>query len=446
VSEFSHLPALDEALLSRWIEPLARNWPADLFFEWRSEWHFRVEDGQADSVRLSLESGVAARARREGRSVLAAMPSADEAGARDAVRRLADRLPSAYIPKNAEPEESDGPALADASKWSRRLTGVLARGVAGRAHRFEIRRRTFARAILRPGSPLARYERTLLSVTGEIEQTGRGRGYWQTVVIHAPEADREDYAEVFERLRTASAGSREVPPPAASLPVLLDGGSAAFFFHEVLSHPLEADSPASKLFGLSRAHVAPRAIEVTDEPSRLDLFGGYPFDDEGTPARRTPLLSAGHLAGSLRDQRHSDTLHPSTGNGRRAGFADHAAPRGANVVVAGGSASDEEMMHRAGNGIRIERFDGGSVDPASGLFRLRFPEAQSLSRGRPAQALGPGFLEGEILESLSSIDESVGNRVSRCRELGWCSRDGKVVPAGGEAPAVLLKQARISPL
>ena len=446
MSEFTHLPALDVALLSRWIEPLARSAPADLFFEWRSECHLRVEDGQVDSARLSFESGVAARARRDGRSVLASSPRADEAGAREAVRRLADRLPSDSIPRTAEPESADGPRPVDSSRWSRRLLGVLSRGAAGRAHRFEVRRRSFVRAILRPGQPLGSFERTLLSITGEIESSARGRESRQTVTIHVPEADREDYSEVFERLRALSSGGRTVPPPAASLPVLLDSGSAAFFFHEVLSHPLEADSPASKLFGLSRAHVAPRAIEVTDEPSRLDLFGGYPFDDEGTMSRRTPLLSAGHLAGSLRDRRHSDSLHPSTGNGRRAGFADHAAPRGANLVVAGGSASDEEMMHRTGNGIRIERFDGGSVDPASGLFRLRFPEAQSLSRGRPAQLLGPGFLEGEILESLAALDESVGNRIAPCRELGWCSRDGKVVPAGGEAPAVLLKQIRISPL
>ena len=441
------MPELDEALLSRWIEPLARAAPADLFFEWRSEWHLRLEDGEVTSTQATLDSGVAARARREGRSVLAAAPGADESGAREAVRRLASRLPSAYVPRTAEADDRDSPGLSDPSRWYRRLVGVITRGAAGRPHGIDIRRRTFARAILTPGAPLARYERTLLSITGEIDLPARGRrAERQSIVLHVPEADREDYSEIYERLRNAPARAREVPPPAATLPVLLDSGSAAFFFHEVLSHPLEADSPASKLFGLARARVAPRAIEVTDEPSRLDLFGGYPFDDEGTVARRTPLLSAGHLAGSLRDRTHADTLHPSTGNGRRAGYSDFAAPRGANIVVAGGSASEEEMMHRTGNGIRIERFDGGSVDPASGLFRLRFPEAHTLSRGRPAQALGPGFLEGEILECLSALDESVGNRVFPCRELGWCSRDGKVLPAGGEAPAVLLKHARIGPL
>ena len=189
----------------------------------------------------------------------------------------------------------------------------------------------------------------------------------------------------------------------------------------------------------------PREIEVTDEPSRLDLFGGYPVDDEGVPARRTHLVNAGHLASLLRDRVRSDSLHPSTGNGRRASPFDHAAPRGSNIVVGSGGASDGEMLHRLANGIRIEELVGGSVDPASGEFRLRFAAAQSIQRGRPGQSLGPGVVHGDILDALGQIDPLLGVRVKPCRQLAWCAREGKVLPIGGEAPAMIVRRLQVAP-
>jgi TldD protein len=163
------------------------------------------------------------------------------------------------------------------------------------------------------------------------------------------------------------------------------------------------------------------------------------------PARKTVLLSAGHLGGPLRDRLRADPLHPSTGNGRRSSPFEHAAPRGSNLVVGPGGASEEEMLHRLGAGIRVEEFDGGSVDLASGRFRLRFPAAQSVQRGRLGQLLGPGHLEGDIVESLAAVDSLLGSRAKACRQLAWCAREGKVLPVGGEAPAVIVRRLQVSP-
>jgi predicted Zn-dependent protease len=440
-------PRLDLPLLSRWIEPLAREGLADLFFEWRSELHLSLSDGAIGGSAFTLESAVSARARRGDRIVLTASPRADETGAREAVRRLAGMVSSSQFPKNVEADSGAVHAETDdPSRWTKKVSGLITRAFESRPHRVEIRRRQATRLVVPAARPAHQHERRRLSLHGDFLADTRGGPRWRAFNFHLPESDDGAFEELRARLRSlAGGGAGPLAPTAGLADVMLDNGSAAFFFHEVLSHPMEADAPASRLSNLVKARLCPREIEVADEPARLDLFGGYPVDDEGIPARRTPLLSAGHLAGPLRDRLRADPLHPSTGNGRRPSPFEHAAPRGSNLVVGPGGASEEEMLHRLATGIRIEEFEGGSVDPASGRFRLRFPAAQAVHRGRLGQTLGPGHLEGEIVEALAAVDSLLGSRAKPCRQLAWCAREGKVLPVGGEAPSVIVRRLQVSP-
>ena len=439
--------ALDFAQLARWIEPLSRDGFADLFFEWKKELRVSWIDGKLTAPILVAESGVSARGRRGDRLVLAASSRADEAGAREVVRRLAGHLSSSAFPKSAEREPEDpSEEFPDSAAWVRKLGSLFSRAFASEGHRVEVRRLRSSRAIVgSPGGP-HQFSRGRVSVNGKVLADTRGGPKWRGFNFHLPEADDGAFGELGQRLRNLSSpGGAAVAPAEGASDVLFDNGSAAFFFHEVLSHPLEADAPASRLTNLLKARVCPREIEVSDEPARLDLFGGYPVDDEGVPARRTHLVNAGHLVSLLRDRVRSDALHPSTGNGRRAGPFDHGAPRGSNIVLGSGGASEGEMLHRLANGIRIEELVGGSVDPASGEFRLRFSSAQSIQRGRPGPSLGPGIVHGDILDALGQIDPLLGVRVKPCRQLAWCAREGKVLPVGGEAPAMIVRKLRVGP-
>lgn len=406
-----------------------------------------MRDGAVGGSSVSIEGAVAARARRGNRILLTASPRADEAGARDAVRRLAGMLSSSHFPKSGEPAVAEPELeIEDPSRWTKKVTGVIARAFENRPHRVEIRRRHATRLVVPAGRAPHQHDRPRLSLHGEFLADTRGGPRWRAFNFHLAEADDGAFEELRVRLRgIAATAPGTVAPTAGATDVILENGSAAFFFHEVLSHPMEADAAVSRLANLVKARLCPREVEVSDEPSRLDLFGGYPVDDEGVPGRRTALLSAGHLAGPLRDRLRADPLHPSTGNGRRPSAFDHAAPRGSNLVVGPGGASEEEMLHRLGTGIRLEEFDGGSVDLASGRFRLRFPAAQAVQRGRIGQSLGPGHLEGEVVEALAAVDSLLGSRVKACRQLAWCSREGKILPVGGEAPAVIVRKLQVTP-
>jgi predicted Zn-dependent protease len=218
---------------------------------------------------------------------------------------------------------------------------------------------------------------------------------------------------------------------------VLAGGCAAVLFHEILSHPLEAgcDSP---LASLEQARVAIPELDVRDDATRLDLFGGYERDDEGVSPRPVKLLDCGRLAGRLTDRAHA-AGGASNGHGRRAGASDPPLVRGANVVVAGGQTNTDEMSRRIGSGLWITDLIRGSVEPASGRFRLHFPRARRVRRGRMADECGPGLVAGDILTALKAVEPGLGRDVRIYRALGWCARDGQVVPVQGAAPDVLLR-------
>jgi predicted Zn-dependent protease len=115
-------------------------------------------------------------------------------------------------------------------------------------------------------------------------------------------------------------------------------------------------------------------------------------------------------------------------------------------VVAPGHASAEEIARRLDHGLWIEQLTAASVELSSGQFRLRFPRARRVRRGRLADECGPGLLAGEILPALAAIEAGVGREVQPCRGLGWCARDGVVVPVGGAAPDLLLRRQRVRSL
>ena len=166
---------------------------------------------------------------------------------------------------------------------------------------------------------------------------------------------------------------------------------------------------------------------------------------EGTRPRPVKLLDGGRVAGRLTDRAHG-ARPPSNGHARRAGPGDLPLPRGANVVVASGHATTDEMARRLSSGLWIEELDGGSIELASGRFRLKFPRARRVRRGRLADECGPGLLAGDVLSALKAIDGGLGHDVHVYRALGFCARSGQVVPVQGASPDVLVRRLAVRSL
>lgn len=435
---------LDPLRVAAWIDSLLKRPDeiADIFLETRRELELEWRDGEITSARVACERGAAARWRGKTQESVASVSGNDESAAREAVRGLQMALGRPPLPvKQGRDRENavEDDAFLDGERWTRRLSTLFARHAP--RHRFRWLLTETVRQVVPSRLSAVSSSRRLISLEGRLTAASRRGDEIRGFSFHAPDAEG-----VFDELRGAlsmAAAPRDapVPCPEGENDVVLADGCAAVLFHEILSHPLESEVE-SPLTGLEQARVAVPELEVRDDATRLDLFGGYESDDEGVRPKPVKLLDAGRIAGRLTDRARAAPA-ASNGHARRAGPADPPLVRGSNVLVAGGHATAEEMARRLSNGIWIEQFEGGFVELASGQFRLRFPRARRVRRGRLSDEIGPGVLAGEILPVLKSIESGLGREVRVNRSLGWCSRGGHVVPIQGAAPDVLLRRVSL---
>ena len=435
---------IDDAGVARLLDPLAsdRGDVAEVFVETRRRTAVDWVDGEPGDVRVAIEAGVSARLRRGGRERLSFVSGAGEAEIHETIRALKSSTGKAPAPTRPAPPPPPFEAEPDPAveRWIRRLGPIFARHAA--RGRLTWTLAAIDRRVIASGLPPARSTRRLFSLEGSFTAASRRGDETRVFSFHAPEADAT--ADELKLALSAASAPRERPVPfgEARADVLFSGGTAAVLFHEILSHALEADAEESPLSRLTEARLSVPDLDVRDDPARLDLFGGYERDDEGTRPRAVKLLDSGRLGGMLSD-RSRGGARGSTGHGRRAGPADSPLPRGSNTVVSGGQATTEEMLRRLANGLWIDEIASGSVELASGLWMMRYPHARRVRRGRFADEVGPGILAAEILATLSAVEPVVGREVRPCRSLGWCSRSGQVVPVQGAAPDVLVRRLSV---
>ncbi len=441
----------DDAAVARWLEPLSSRSGelAEVFGERRREVALAWTDGHIGDVRVRREDGVSARWRFGKDERLAFVPGSGESSVREAVRALRTLSGREPLPirgsRAARPgDDDDGGGWADLQRWTRRLTGILGRHAP--RHRLLFRVREFERRIVASGLPAAVSRRRLVSVEGVLTAASRHGDEERPIAFHAPDA--EGTADELKGLLVAATAPRERPiaPGEGESDVVLAAGCAAVLFHEILGHALEADAALSPLSAPLRddVRVAVAELDVVDDPRRLDLFGGYERDDEGVAPRPVKLLHSGRVGSRLSDRFHARAS--SSGHGRRAGPAEAPMPRCSNVVVPAGSANSDEIARRLNDGLWIEEFRGGSAQVAAGTFRLPFTRARRLRRGRFTEEIGPGVLAGRTLEALKGVEAVLGREARACRSLGWCARDGQVVPVQGEAPDVLIRGLSVRPV
>lgn len=433
---------IEDGAIARWLDPLTltRGDSAEVFVETRRTTVVEWRDALPGEPRVSVEAGVSARHRRGGRERLVFVSGVAERSIREAIRILQNPSGRPAPPAEGRVERPDPEPDSSAERWTRRLAPVLERHAS--RHRFRWTLDEITRRVVPSGSPPSRSARRLLSLEGTFTAASRRGDETRSFSFHAPEADGT--ADELRQALTRAAVARERPIPAgeAGGDVLFAAGTAAFLFHEILSHALEAGADESPLSLLAAARVSVPDLDVRDDPTRLDLFGGYERDDEGARPRAVKLLDAGRVGGRLTDHAHAEA-RGSSGHGRRAGPADLPLARGSNTLVTAGSGTSEEMMRRLGNGLWVDAVDSGAVELSSGRFRLAFPRARRIRRGRLAEEIGPGLISGEILAALSAVEPVIGREVHVSRSLGWCSRAGQVVPVQGEAPDVIVRRLAV---
>ena len=164
-------------------------------------------------------------------------------------------------------------------------------------------------------------------------------------------------------------------PATERLPIVLDPWAAASFLG-VLSSALSAEEVQkgrSLLAGLLGQTVASDAFTLVDDGRIPEGPATAPFDDEGVPTSRTPLVDGGVLRAFLHNTRTAAREGArSTGNASRPSYRGVPGVSPSNLVVEPGTDPAEELLRRAGRAVYVQDVTGvhSGANPISGEFSV----------------------------------------------------------------------------
>ena len=240
-----------------------------------------------------------------------------------------------------------------------------------------------------------------------------------------------------EALRQALVTLEAVAAPAGDMPVVLGAGWPGILLHEAVGHGLEGDfnrKGTSVFSGCVGQRIAAPGVTVLDDGTLPERRGSLNMDDEGTPTSRTVLIEDGILQGYMQDRLNARlTSVTPTGNGRRQSYAHAPMPRMTNTIMAGGQASEEEMIRSTKKGLYARNFGGGQVDITSGKFVFAASEAYLIEDGRVTAPVRGATLIGSgaaVMEQISMI----GPAMELDPGIGTCGKAGQGVPVGVGQP------------
>jgi PmbA protein len=210
---------------------------------------------------------------------------------------------------------------------------------------------------------------SLSAVPIAIEHGARQRDFWYTVARSPEQLESpESVGRTAARRTLRRLGARKVPT--ARVPVVFDPQAA----RSLLGHVLEAVSgdavyrQSSFLAGRLGQAVAAEAVTLVDDGTLPGRLGSSPFDAEGVPTRRTPVIERGRLNSYLLNAYAARKLAlATTGNAARAlagppGVGSH------NLWLEPGTATPEQIIASVGNGLYVTEFIGFGVNPVTGDY------------------------------------------------------------------------------
>jgi PmbA protein len=406
--------------------------------------HVRVYEGAVESLSDAGGRGLGVRAFQDGRAGYAYGTDLSDKGVRELARAacgaaaVVDPDEYAGLPEEfgATPVEGlHSPVLAD---WSteRKVELALAVERAARAHAGVTQVETVVYAddearvaIANSRGFTSGYESTqawsyasAFAGEGADLMTGLGVGLGRDPDGLDPEAIGSEAAE----RALALVGARA--PETRRCPVVLDTFVAASFVGFIggmLS--AEAVQRGRSLFaGKEGETVADSAVALADDGTDSDGPGSSPFDGEGSPTRRTPLVQGGRLETFLFDTRTARRAgRATTGNAGRSSYRSAPSVGTTNLILQPGEETLGELVAQGGDGLYVTDVAGlhSGVNPVSGTFSVgasgRLIENGEL--GRPVREL---TIASDLVSMLRAVD-GVGS------EARW-------VPFGGSVRAVPL--------
>lgn len=233
----------------------------------------------------------------------------------------------------------------------------------------------------------------------------------------AREPDELDHEAVGRE--AAERGARllgAVKPATERLPVVLDPWAAASFLG-VLASGLSAEEVQkgrSLLAGLVGERVASEAVTLVDDGRLPEGPASAPFDDEGVPTSRTPLLDRGALRGYLHNTvtaRRDGNGARSTGNASRPSYRGVPGVSTTNLLVQAGPEPPRALLASAGRAVYVQEVKGvhSGGNPVSGEFSVGAAglRVEGGALGEPLREMTIASTLPEVLRSVVAVGSDV---------------------------------------
>lgn len=289
----------------------------------------------------------------------------------------------------------------------------------------------------------------IVSINFAIENGIRQRGFESIGVTGGFEV-----AETEKALTLGQSASKKaidllkaVPPKAGKFKVIMDPGLTGVFVHEAFGHACEADavlSGESILADKLGTKVGLESVTIIDNPTLKGNFGYYPFDGEGSLAKKKNLVEKGVLKNFLQSLETASRLNcDPTGNARAQNYQMEPLVRMSNTYFQPGSWSLEELVEEVKNGLLLEGWSYGYTDPAKGSFTFKCNQAHIIKNGEIQELLRDAGLSGMTLEVLNNV---IG--IGRTLDFsdGYCGKGGQNVPVSDGGPSIAVKDVVVGGL
>jgi PmbA protein len=260
--------------------------------------------------------------------------------------------------------------------------------------------------------------------------TGMGVGLGRDPGALDPDAIGGEAAE----RALALVGARQ--PESRRCPVVLDAFVAASFLGFIGSMlSAEAVQRGRSLFAEREGdEIADAALALADDGTEPEGPSSAPFDGEGSPSRRTPLVQGGRLLTFLFDVRSARKAgRTTTGNASRASYRSPPSVGTTNLVLEPGGKTLDELFREAGEGLYVTEVAGlhSGVNPVSGTFSVG-AAGRLIEAGEPAGPVRELTIASDLVSMLQAV-LAVGS------EARW-------VPLGGSVKAapILIGEMSVS--
>jgi PmbA protein len=194
-------------------------------------------------------------------------------------------------------------------------------------------------------------------------------GYWWTASRFLSLLDSPEQVGAEAARRTAATiGSRKVETQ--ECPIVFDPEVSRSIVGTIFSVANGSSfwRKSTYLLGKEGQEVASKLVTIVDDPLIVRGPGSRPFDGDGLPTRKNPVITNGVLAPVLCDLYSARKLgRQSTGSAGR-GVGGNPSPTTSNLLMSAGPISRAELLRQTPKGLYVTSLMGFGFNPVTGDF------------------------------------------------------------------------------